>query len=155
MTTSTLVRGLCLGLLLAGLGIHDSRGQVATGVCRSDGDCSNGKFCDGAERCAPGDPHANRFGCVASSNPCQGNLICDEVQDRCNTGPVDADHDLHASVATGGDDCDDADPNRFPGNTELCDAQGHDEDCDYSTYGHRDRDDDGYDDAECMNVETR
>lgn len=51
-----------------------------------------------------------------------------------NREPVDADGDGHASVASGGDDCDDSDPNRFPGNTEVGDTRGHDEDCDPTTF---------------------
>lgn len=68
------------------------------------------------------------------------------------TVPVtDADGDGVASVAHGGADCDDSDPNRYPGNTEVCDAAGHDEDCDPSTFGNRDYDRDGFPDAACYN----
>lgn len=41
---------------------------------------------------------------------------------------VDADGDGHASPATGGDDCDDADPAAYPGAPERCD--GVDQNCD-------------------------
>ena len=40
---------------------------------------------------------------------------------------VDADGDGHASLATGGDDCDDADRQVYPGKPEACD--GKDNDC--------------------------
>lgn len=49
-------------------------------------------------------------------------------------GAVDADGDGHASAASGGDDCDDSDANRFPGNAEVGDSRGHDEDCDPTTF---------------------
>lgn len=65
-------------------------------------------------------------------------------------GP-DQDGDGHDSVAFGGDDCDDDDPNRYPGNPEVCDAQHHDEDCNPATYGVRDGDRDGFPDARCCN----
>jgi len=66
---------------------------------------------------------------------------------------VDQDGDGHHSIATGGDDCNDGDSNRFPGNAELCDANNHDEDCDPTTFGARDLDGDGYPDAACCNVD--
>ena len=50
-----------------------------------------------------------------------------------------------------GQDCDDADANRFPGNLEVCDEGTHDEDCDPTTFGGVDRDGDGYLDARCCN----
>ena len=51
-----------------------------------------------------------------------------------------------------GDDCDDTDPDAFPGNDEICDADGHDEDCDVATVGPKDSDGDGHIDAMCSNI---
>jgi hypothetical protein len=62
----------------------------------------------------------------------------------------DADSDGHSDAACGGDHCDDADPRRYPGATEVCDAAGLDEDCDPATYG-RDADRDAFEDAACCN----
>ena len=61
----------------------------------------------------------------------------------CTNNP-DADVDGAIDAACGGDDCDDNDPNRYPGNTEVGDLGGHDEDCDPKTFGERDADGDGY-----------
>jgi hypothetical protein len=64
------------------------------------------------------------------------------------------DEEQQANVLVGGpgDDCDDGDADRFPGNAEICDAEGHDEDCDPMTFGFRDGDGDGHADANCRNV---
>jgi hypothetical protein len=64
---------------------------------------------------------------------------------------TDADGDGHCSIETGGIDCADRDPNRYPGNPEICDADDHDEDCDYGTFGFRDVDGDGRGDHRCCN----
>ncbi len=51
----------------------------------------------------------------------------------------------------GGNDCDDNDANRFPGNIEIPNNQ--DEDCDPTTIGERDLDGDGYTDSRVDNSE--
>lgn len=48
-------------------------------------------------------------------------------------------------------DCDDHDANRYPGNEEVADFNGHDEDCNDSTYGVLDADADGYTDSRVCN----
>ncbi len=69
-------------------------------------------------------------------------------------GGCDADGDGAESFGCGGADCDDADPDRFPGNAEVCDADGHDEDCDDSTLGGTDVDGDGAVSELCCNGAT-
>ena len=65
----------------------------------------------------------------------------------------DWDGDGHAAIRCGGDDCDDDDANRYPGNVEVCDSDFHDEDCNLDTPGSVDRDRDGFDDDSCKNVD--
>ena len=60
--------------------------------------------------------------------------------------PVDADGDGHASIETGGDDCDDTDASVYPGAPELCD--GKDNDCSGGADGEGDTDGDALLDCE-------
>ena len=138
------------------------RGETTTVTCNTDADCSDGVFCNGVERCSPGAAGANASGCVAASPPmaCPTGQTCDEAGRRCMTGcTTDADGDGHRSIACGGDDCDDNDAQRYPNNPEICDAAGHDEDCDPctvagSTAGSGDADMDMYVSAACYNTYT-
>ncbi|MEQ9079243.1 MAG: putative metal-binding motif-containing protein [Sandaracinaceae bacterium] len=91
-------------------------------------------------------------------DPCAPGEVCDEAMDRCATetcGPdPDADGDGVDSIACGGIDCDDDDEFRFPGNAEVCDAMGHDEDCTDETVAGAtdgDLDEDGFTSALCCN----
>ncbi len=125
--------------------------------CTDDGTCSDGVFCNGVERCMPGATGADLRGCVPANptTPCAPPQTCNEAMQRCETGcatTADADGDGHRTVACGGDDCDDGNPNRFPGNPEVCDAANLDEDCDPATFGSRDADADGYVDSRCCNA---
>ena len=56
----------------------------------------------------------------------------------------DCDGDGAKGIPRGGDDCDDNDRDRFPGNTEVADSRGHDEDCDHTTFGQMDADGDHF-----------
>lgn len=121
--------------------------DAAESECRRSADCDDGSFCNGSEACVEGV-------CASGEPPCREGEACDEGADRCGGCAVpDADGDGRASLACGGDDCDDGDADRFPGNAEVCDAADHDEDCDPRTFGARDADGDGYDDAACCNVD--
>ncbi len=115
--------------------------------CADDVECGDGVFCNGTERCEGGS-------CVAGTAPCEASQTCDEGAGRCVSDcsvEPDADGDGVDALECGGDDCDDANSAVFPGATEVCDAEGVDEDCDPATYGDRDEDADGYVDALCCN----
>lgn len=119
--------------------------------CASDQECSDGAFCNGAEICGLLSRGGRR--CTVGPVPCPAGEECVEASETCDRcgGIGDQDGDGWDSVDCGGTDCDDQDPSRHPGAVEVCDAAGHDEDCDPLTFGDRDRDDDGYIDALCCN----
>ncbi|MFO0680715.1 MAG: putative metal-binding motif-containing protein [Sandaracinus sp.] len=124
-------------------------------TCARASDCDDGLFCNGAETCSPGAPTADSRGCLAATTPrCLDTQTCDEATDQCTSDcatHADADGDDHPSIRCGGDDCDDSDAQRYPGNREACDAVDRDEDCDPSSFGFRDQDGDGEPDAACCN----
>jgi alpha-tubulin suppressor-like RCC1 family protein len=151
--------GACGVMEIDDAGAGDAElGDASALVCASDDDCADGIFCNGDERCEPGDG-ARR--CAAGVGPCASGEVCDELRARC-LGEVcatpDEDGDGLASIACSGLDCDDGDVDRFPGNPERCDAEGHDEDCDpctvASSSGDGDLDGDGFVSLSCANVIT-
>lgn len=107
--------------------------------------CDDGLFCNGTEACGAG-------GCEAGTPPCAADR-CDETADACAVCDTDDDGDGVRAIACGGSDCDDSDRTRYPGNTEVCDPDDHDEDCDPHTFGFRDADSDGFADSACCNVD--
>ena len=127
-------------------------GPDAEVSCSSDSDCDDGLYCNGEESCNPEHAEATADGCVAAVPPCaQCNEETNSCEGECANG--DQDGDGHLSQECGGNDCDDNDPLRFPGATEICDPDNRDEDCDPTTAGFRDADGDGYSDARCCNVD--
>lgn len=132
----------------------------AAGYCVDESECDDGVFCNGRERCIPFSPLADDFGCVSPrERACPEKAYCNEIAARCELlcvfdgiRIVDQDGDGHDNILCGGDDCDDNDHNRYPGNPEVCDPDFHDEDCDLTTFGNKDLDNDGFVDATCCNI---
>lgn len=83
-------------------------------------------------------------GCDEDNDSCGQPAWCTEGRDGCLApGDCDGDGSRH-QLECGGDDCDDTDGDRKPGNPERCDAEGHDEDCNPETVaGEHDGDLDG------------
>ncbi len=116
--------------------------------CQSDADCDDAIFCNGAETCD------STVGCAPGVSPCLVEAACDENAATCATDCAlapDADGDRYDAVECGGEDCDDLDPAINPGQDEVCDARDIDEDCDPTTFGVNDVDDDGLTSAQCCN----
>lgn len=156
-----------LALCLLGLGFvldpayADGSHRLGTGpdFCHSDSDCDDGLFCNGREYCDLDSPAADIRGCAPHPRPCGSGQRCSERDDLCTNicrdasgreVTPDSDGDGHDAIICGGDDCDDRDANRYPGNFELC--NGHDEDCDPTTVGNKDSDGDGHIDSACFNL---
>lgn len=76
----------------------------ATGTCvfsSVDAACDDGLFCTGFGTCDPGDPDADRNGCVMTGNPCGGlTPVCDEANDWCLPCSTDADCEDGVSCTT-------------------------------------------------------
>ncbi len=54
--------------------------------------CSDGQYCNGAERCAPDDSNADAAGCIGGSDPCDDEIPCttdncNETDDQCSHQP--------------------------------------------------------------------
>ena len=133
-------------------------GRCEVIACVTDADCDDGAFCNGSEFCAA-PTKDNPRGCVAGGYPCSVSMACVEATRSCTcVGVGDADGDGHDGIDCGGDDCDDADPSRYPGNPEVCDSAGHDEDCNLATlganggFGAADQDGDGFAGNACCNL---
>lgn len=76
------------------------------------------------------------------------------VEVDCERWPMwDGDGDGAIHPSCGGNDCDDTDPRRYPGATEVADAEDLDEDCDPRTFPKVDRDGDGYYSAQYCNFD--
>lgn len=133
------------------------RFTVLNHQCRVNADCDNRNPADGTERCVatPRRLDAQPLrACVAGPRPACATGTTWSDRDQACIAPrrhTDLDGDGVDSIADGGSDCDDTDARRFPGNIEICDELGRDEDCDFETGGRRDSDGDGHDSNMCFN----
>ncbi len=160
-----LLVGLCVPYALVGCdddpGPTTSHDEPSTSECSEDADCDDGNFCNGNERCVGSAEGAAGAGgaasrCEAGEDPCKLGQTCDDEARKCTTDcsvTHDADGDGHDALECSGDDCDDSDANRYPTNAEVCDAGGHDEDCDSATIGELDVDGDGFIADSCCNTD--
>jgi len=87
---------------------------------------------------------------VPTINPAATDIVGDGVDQNCDgIDGTDADGDGHASLVSGGDDCDDAEPSVSPSMSEIC-GNGVDDDCldgdRLPETGYLDLDGDGYGD---------
>lgn len=137
-------------------GEGEASGSGGEGLtCQVDADCADDLFCNGTEVCDPASPQANQAGCAPGAPPCGPDLSCQERGAVCIGAceqDADADDDGVPGVACGGTDCNDGDPEIYPGQTEVCDAAGVDEDCDPTTLGGLDADADGQISNQCCNL---
>lgn len=119
--------------------VCDRATGCAARPCTAPGECNDGFACNGMETCVSGWCDAGAEVICSLTTSCAA-PICLEPAGICDSRLWDADGDGHVSVACGGDDCDDSDPQRRPDIDELC-IGGVDEDCD---------DDRDCDDADCV-----
>ncbi|MFH1438638.1 MAG: putative metal-binding motif-containing protein [Pseudomonadota bacterium] len=90
--------------------------------------CDDGEVCTGQERCS------EYHSCVSGTVPdCSDDDICtidicDEDRGGCVHDPRDLDEDGHEDDNCDGDDCNDRDPEIYPGRDEICD-DGKDNNC--------------------------
>ena len=82
-----------------------------------------GTYCDLEDGCAAYPACATTADCesIWSGDACKANIVCDSVSSICSFTTLDKDADGHPPRICAGDDCDDSDGKRFPGNTEVCD----------------------------------
>ncbi len=136
------------------------RGEDTGVACETDYDCSDGAFCNGVETCFEGTCHLGQppncddgIDCTVDSCSHAANNCVFRAPDEDGDGHTDA-HCLGPDDAPLGDDCDDEDPDRYPGNFEVCSPEdpSHDEDCNPETYGAVDSDLDGVVSDACCNL---
>lgn len=138
--------------------------EVAEGEpCETDDQCDDGVYCNGEERCARAGADEATICQRAFQLPCSSNHPCQEARRACECSDNNKDRDPYVARECGGDDCDDSRDDCYPGALELCDPDGHDEDCNPLNFNNRangrdldgDADGDGRIDARCRNQDPK
>ena len=84
--------------------------------------CGAGQFCLLGKGCIKGKACGSNADCI-DTDPCTVHETCQAATAICTYEALDKDGDGHPPVVCGGDDCDDADPDRFPTHPEVCDGK--------------------------------
>jgi hypothetical protein len=106
--------------------------DLELGRCRhvpDDAVCSDGIYCDGAERCDIRDDCVEGDVVACSDNTTCTIDVCVEETQSCRHDPRDGDGDGDPTRNCGGQDCDDAEPRVSSLATEVC-GNGRDDNCD-------------------------
>lgn len=125
--------------------------------CADNDACDDGVDCNGIETCVDGACRLGTAPSCADDVDCTidtCDLVVGDCVHRAPDGDGDGAFDANCLDTRGlplGTDCDDANARRAPGNLEVCDIEGVDEDCDLDTRGGLDADHDGFEDARCCN----
>ena len=96
--------------------------QHAVGANAGPTACPAQQFCVLLKGCVRGKPCAADRDCD-DMDPCTVHERCEPATAICTYSVLDRDGDGHPPVVCGGDDCDDSDSLRFPGNLEQCDGR--------------------------------
>lgn len=117
--------------------------------CITDGECQDGVYCNGEERCVAGTCASGEIVACDDGVDCTLDR-CSEARRECVFAPADEDGDGFGVLGCAdGTDCDDSNARVFPGNVETCDSV--DDDCDPTTLGGFDFDADGFVSSACCN----
>jgi Putative metal-binding motif len=103
--------------------------DIPSGTCSNPVDpCLAGQYCDLVVGCVDVIACATTEDCETAwaGDACKTNIACEPATSLCTFTPFDADNDGYPSAECGGEDCDDDNAERFPGNAEICDGQDND-----------------------------